>query len=199
MVLKVDPTEPALSTLAYRTEKRRIRTPITADDPRIERVFEISRIPRNRTGGEEEKEEKEDEKEVEMVETVEVEEGEGEGDGEGSGSWWKGMKAKSEVNGKGGVGSAKLKVCRKALEAGPRHPRAPTPIDSSEDDWYEDDDGSPEANEKGKGLKMQVSHKPRPDFLELKYEHLGGTVWEILTGIEARTKFTNGELRNEGT
>lgn len=53
-------------------------------------------------------------------------------------------------------------------------------------------------NTKGEELKMQISETLRRDFVELKYEHLGGVCWEILTGIEARTKFTNSELRHEG-
>lgn len=76
--------------------------------------------------------------------------------------------------------------------------RPSTPTDSDQEDRHEDDDGFPERNQKGSELKMQVSEKPRPDFTELKYENLGGLVWEILTGVEARTKFTNSELRHEG-
>lgn len=77
--------------------------------------------------------------------------------------------------------------------------RPPTPSDSDQEDRHEQDMDCPIANEKGKGLKMQVSLKPRSDFAELTYEHLGGPIWEILTGIEARTKFSNSELKHEGT
>lgn len=78
-------------------------------------------------------------------------------------------------------------------------PRPPTPSDSDQEDRHEEDVDCAKENEKGKGLKMQVSKKPRSDFAELEFEHLGGPIWEILTGIEARTKFTNSELRHEGT
>lgn len=78
-------------------------------------------------------------------------------------------------------------------------PRPKTPDDSDQEDRHEDDQGFPEANKAGANLKMQVSEKLRNDFAELKYDHIGGVCWEILTGIEARTKFTNSELRHEGT
>lgn len=73
-----------------------------------------------------------------------------------------------------------------------------SPDDSGQEDRHSDDDGFAEMNETGEGLKMQVSAKPRDDFVELSYEHLGGVGWEILTGIEARTKFSNSELKHEG-
>lgn len=78
------------------------------------------------------------------------------------------------------------------------HNRPVTPNDSDQEDRHSDDEGFPEMNTKGEELKMQISETLRHDFVELKYEHLGGVCWEILTGIEARTKFTNSELRHEG-
>lgn len=105
-------------------------------------------------------------------------------------------KEKEKDTGRGKNGKAK---CTGGRIEEPRYARAPTPNDSSEDDRHEDDAGFPEVNEKGKYLKMQVSEKARFDFAELQCEHLGGPVWEILTGIQARTKFSNTELKHEGT
>lgn len=111
------------------------RPPITADDHRIERVFELRRKPRTSPGSD------------------------------------------KPENHDGRPG---------------------TPGDSDQEDRHSDDDGFAGMNKEGEGLKMQVSEKPRGDFVELSYEKLGGLGWEILTGIEARTKFTNSELRHEG-
>ncbi|KAL0636947.1 hypothetical protein Q9L58_004050 [Maublancomyces gigas] len=80
----------------------------------------------------------------------------------------------------------------------PEHiPRPSTPGDSNDEDRHDEDDGFPDINKAGEGLKMQISTKLRNGFSELKYEHFGGLCWEILTGIEARTKFSNSELRHE--
>lgn len=76
--------------------------------------------------------------------------------------------------------------------------RAPTPSDSEQEDAYEEDIGFPASNEKGRSLGLQVSLKPRPDFSEFQWEHMEGPIWKILTGIEARTKLTNSELKHEG-
>lgn len=122
---------------------RRSRPSIKADDPRIQRVFEL----RRKTG---------------------------------SGSKLPGDPADNPLDDK------------------PDPPGLKTPDDSDQEDRHSDDEGFAKENTTGAGLKMQVSEKPRPDFQELKYEHLGGVCWEILTGIEARTKFTNSELRHEG-
>lgn len=103
-------------------------------------------------------------------------------------------KETEKSTGRGAKGKAKCTASNSPL----RYTRAPTPEDSSEDDRHEDDEGFPEVNEKGRALKMQVSEKPRIDFAELQFEHLGGPLWEILTGIQARTKFTNTELKHEG-
>lgn len=184
------------SSLATSIEKgppaqKRPRTPVAADDPRIERVFEIRRLPRepNATNGTVGGENEEDD------------------DSDGSGSvgthlpdkptrsWGFGKKLPVKVKGGLKCGSGKGRVI---CDDHPHDARPSTPTDSSEDDRYEDDDGFPEINRKGKMLKMQISHTPRLDFAELRFEHLGGPVWEILTGIEARTKFTNSELRHEG-
>lgn len=73
------------------------------------------------------------------------------------------------------------------------------PDDSDQEDRHEDDEGVPEANKEGLRLMMQVSERPREGFHELKFEHVGGVCWEILTGIEARTKYSNSEIRHEGT
>lgn len=132
----------------------RSRPPVKANDPRIQRVFEISR--KERSGG-----------------------------------------GKSGITEKNRKGTDKDKD--KSIGKVPSTPRPPTPSDSDQEDRHEEDMDCPEENEKGKHLKMQVSLKPRPDFAELQFEHLGGPIWEILTGIEARTKFSNSELKHEGT
>lgn len=188
------------------------RTQVTADDPRIERVFEISRVPRNLTSNRAEESAEEGEQDGFMDGLVD--------NGEGGSGRQTGMEKKtgSVTTGKGkwGIGKGKDKEKEKekktytgrapkgkAKRIGerveePRYVRAPTPHDSSEDDRHEDDAGFPEVNEKGKYLKMQVSEKARFDFAELQCDHLGGPLWEILTGIEARTKFSNTELKHEG-
>lgn len=114
----------------------------------------------------------------------------------GKGKWGIGKgKGKEKDTGRGAKGKAK---CGGGIVQEPRYARAPTPDDSSEDDRHEDDAGFPEGNEKGKYLKMQVSEKARFDFAEVQCDQLGGPLWEILTGIEARTKFSNTELKHEG-
>lgn len=177
------------------------RTPVAADDPRIERVFEIRRLPKklettNGIVGDEE-----------SGEADEVDNEDDDDNGNSSRANYKAGKQQDRW------GFRKMRAekakddeetrCRSGNGNGihdeqPHGDRPSTPTDSSEDDRYEDDDGFPDVNKKGKMLKMQVSHKPRLDFAELRFEHLGGPVWEILTGIEARTKFTNSELRHEG-
>lgn len=181
------------------------RIPVSADDPRIERVFEISRVPRN-AASDGAKEPEEEDEENDLSEGR-VEHGEGKSErqkgkqkessmyAKGKAKWRMGKEKKQE-NDKGRGASRDAKSPDRIQE--PRYERAPTPDDSSEDDRHENDAGFPEVNEKGKYLKMQVSEKPRFDFAELQCEHLGGTLWEILTGIEARTKFTNTELKHEG-
>lgn len=72
------------------------------------------------------------------------------------------------------------------------------PIDSDEEDRHDSDDGFPAVNTAGQGLKMQISVKMDKGFRELKYGDFGGLCWQILTGIEARTKFSDSELRHEG-
>lgn len=128
---------------------RRSRPPIQADDPRIQRVFELRR-------------------------KLDSSKKSGSGRKLGSGS-------ELPVN---------------PLGDPPDDPSEPS--DSDQEDRHSDDEGFAKENVAGGGLRMQVSEKPRPDFQELKYEHLGGVCWEILTGIEARTKFSNSELRHEG-
>lgn len=123
--------------------------------------------------------------------------------------WGIGMKRATKVmldetaacgsrKGKGIAGEAPDCSRLEIADEEPDYCRPSTPVDSDVDDRYEDDEGFPEMNKKGEGLKMQVSCTPRPDFAELQCEHLGGPVWQILTGIQARTKFTNSELRHEG-
>lgn len=153
------PTDPPPPFDDSMPRKRQVRSPIAADDPRIERVFEISRIGRGDPNG-----------------GVDLD-----------------SKGKSSSGGR-----SKGKGCSLGSKPACHKPRPGTPTDSDQEDRHEDDDGFPERNQKGSELKMQVSEKPRPDFTELRYENLGGLVWEILTGVEARTKFTNSELRHEG-
>lgn len=45
---------------------------------------------------------------------------------------------------------------------------------------------------------MKISVQLDKGFRELKYGDFGGLCWQILTGIEARTKFSDSELRHEG-
>lgn len=182
------------------------RIPVSADDPRIERVFEISRLPRNTaSNGIEEPQEEDEENGLlegfvehaeEMSERQKGKQNESSSYAKGKAKWRMG-KEKKEENDMGRGANRKAKRTDGGIKE-PRYERAPTPDDSSEDDRHENDAGFPEVNEKGKYLKMQVSEKPRFDFAELQCEHLGGTLWEILTGIEARTKFTNTELKHEG-
>lgn len=173
--------------------QKRPRTPVAWDDPRIERVFEIRRLPKPTKPVESEKNGGEN-----------SEENDQDSDGSSLGkhqaekrtrSWGFGKKREGKVKGDGTRkcgGSNGGGICDGDGD------RPPTPTDSAEEDRYEEDEGFPEINKQGEGLKMQVSHAPREDFAELRFEHLGGPVWEILTGIEARTKFTNSELRHEG-
>lgn len=44
---------------------------------------------------------------------------------------------------------------------------------------------------------MRISLKLDQGFCELKYGDFGGLCWQILTGIEARNKFSDSELRHE--
>lgn len=88
---------------------------------------------------------------------------------------------------------------RERIPSGPLIPRSPTPSDSDQEDQYEADLGFPEINKKGDSLRLKVSLKSRHDFSELLREHMEGPIWEILTGVEARTKLTNSELKHEGT
>lgn len=162
---------------------------MTADDPRIERVFEIGCISPPVTGEEDE----------EALLGGRVEHGE-------SSSGWR--KNKGEKIGKEKEGKGKGKEKEKSTGQGTKGKRNCTsgtvpPLalifdDSSEDDRHEDDEGFPEANKQGKSMEVRVSDKPRIDFAQLQCEHLGGPLWEILTGIEARTKFSNTELKHEG-
>lgn len=78
-------------------------------------------------------------------------------------------------------------------------PRSPTLDDSDQEDAYEDDDGFPDFNKIGRNLRLEISLKPRPEFVELRSRHLAGPVWDILTGVESRTKLTNSELAHEGS
>lgn len=154
------------------------RIPVIADDSRIERVFEANR------------------KEVTGKKNV----------GKGVVKEWikdkvsstRGQKGKGKENGTAsGIEGESGRTGGSIKE--PHDKRAPTLDDSSEDDRHEDDEGFPEENKNGKEMEMQMSEKPRHDFEELQFKHLRGPLWEILTGIEARTKFTNTELKHEGT
>lgn len=182
------------------------RVPVSADDPRIERVFEISRVPK-RTVPKDPAETGNEGEEHRLLEGW-VEQAEGSSEtrkgkeketgtfATGTAKWGMGKgKEKEKDTGRGAKGKVK---CGAGIVQEPRYARAPTPDDSSEDDRHEDDAGFPEVNEGGKYLKMQVSERARFDFAEIQCDHLGGPLWEILTGIEARTKFSNTELKHEG-
>ncbi|KAL0634526.1 hypothetical protein Q9L58_006545 [Maublancomyces gigas] len=173
----------------YDPEARSI--PVTADDPRIERVFEIGRISPPVTGEEDEEallegraEHWENSSWGRKNKGKEVEK---EKRGKGK---WKG-KGKEKSTGQGTKGKTN---CTSAIVP----PRDLISDDSSEDDRHEDDEGFPSANKTGESMEMRVSEKLRVDFKQLQCEHLGGPLWEILTGIEARTKFSNTELKHEG-
>lgn len=226
-----------------KAEKKKLpRSPINADDPRIERVFEICHPERPVRDGDVGGATAEEKPVVEMIEDAGAVAGamagaDGGSDDDDDFEDFKKLIAESTVMAEPTLTTAstltvestltfestvtlveqkerkwgwkaeakcglnvKCKMERQEEPVAPRRePRPPTPDDSGEEDRYEDDEGFRGPNAKGRALKMQVSKKPRPDFTELKYKHVGGTIWEILTGIEARTKFSNSELRHEGT
>lgn len=155
------------------------RISITPDDSRIQRVYEICK-PMKSNRGKDSKDDKggEDEKELLM----------GNHHTQGTGSEEPNTTAKGKFK--------SMLWCPTKVA---KDPSPPTLDDTSEDDRYEDDDGFPKSNSAGRHMNMQVSDKLKPDFAELEHNHLGSTLWEILTGIQARTKFTNSELKHEGT
>lgn len=198
------------------TLKNRPRVPIAWNDDRIDRVFEICH-PRKKPAAtpitdaaEKQDYSIADDSDVDSTDYADsIAQAKEEQRSRSSWGWGKKFTAKPTLSASSaGCGPKAVASTSLATASDPKHTgsdpklhdsRPTTPNDSEEDDRYDSDEGGfPVINDKGKSLTMQVSHLPRSDFSELRFEHLGGTVWEILTGIEARTKFTNSELRHQG-
>jgi hypothetical protein len=48
-------------------------------------------------------------------------------------------------------------------------------------------------------MRMKSSKEGSPAVVEPKYEQTGGVLWYLLDKLGSTTKFTNSEIRHEGT
>lgn len=79
---------------------------------------------------------------------------------------------------------------------------SPDDEDSDKDDRYDDsDDEDDEYRPKPviAGMRMKSSKEGSPAVKEPNYEQIGGVLWYLLDKLGSSTKFTNSEIRHEGT